>query len=334
MGGPAAPRAREEPGEKRHRSHPPQGIPNSGLSDHRVHGGLPGRRARARGEGALRCEHPAFHAPGSLPDGWGQVSRLRPVRQRHPRRHRRGQDRAHPDRVRRHRRVRRRAQAYRARRRQEEPATHVQEGRRGPLRSLRGRSLDVHEPRPLPEQVGEAPLPPVQPGTRRRGRQPGRARGRVPDPLPLGHRPPARQLAVHLRSLRLRGGRGQAGRERPLAQDGDPDFPALPPVRRGEEGPGRREGARGGAPLPHRALGRLRQDRDHLLGRARPREAPPRGRREDVLQRRGGHRQAVARPEHKEDHLPALQGDGTGRHDRPRREGQRRLRLLKELPAR
>ncbi len=83
--------------------------------------------------------------------------------------------------------------------------------------------------------------------------------------------------------------------------------------------------------LPHRALGRLRQDRDHLLGCARPREAPPRGRREDVLERRGGHRQAVARPEHKEDHLPALQGDGTGRHDRPRREGQRRLGRLKEL---
>lgn len=34
-----------------------------------------------------------------LPDRREQVSRLRPVRQRHPRRHRRGQDRAHPDRA-------------------------------------------------------------------------------------------------------------------------------------------------------------------------------------------------------------------------------------------
>ena len=87
---------------------------------------------------------------------------------------------------------------------------------------------------------------------------------------------------------------GAGNPDAPEAQTGDPDRPPLPPVRRREEGPGRRARARGGAPLPHRALGRLRQDRDHLMGCARPREAPPRGRREDVLERRGGHRQAVA----------------------------------------
>ncbi len=47
--------------------------------------------------------------------------------------------------------------------------------------------------------------------------------------------PSARQLAVHLRQVRLRGGRGQAGRERPVAQTGDADIPPLPPVRRREK---------------------------------------------------------------------------------------------------
>ena len=127
------------------------------------------------------------------------------------------------------------------------------------------------DPWPLPEQVGEAPLPPVQPGTRRRAGNPDAPEGEYRTHY-LWDTILQRELAVHLRPLRLRGGRGQAGRERPVAQTGDPDLPPLPPVRRREEGPGRRARARGGAPLPDRALGRLRQDRDHLMGCARPRE--------------------------------------------------------------
>ena len=94
----------------------------------------------------------------------------------------------------------------------------------------------------------------------------------------------------------------------------DDDLPALPPARRrarARRGCPRR---RAGAQLPHPALGGQRQDEQHLVALAPPREPAHRRRREGLRLRRCHHRPAHPRPPVAGRHLPdrARPGRGAG----------------------
>ena len=149
--------------------------------------------------------------------------------------------------------------------------------------------------------------------------QPGQPQ-RLPHRLLLARGARTRALPRHPRLLRLprdpRGeGRGREGRAHRAARDDD--LPALPPARRRPPAGRHRARRRAGPQLPHPALGGQRQDEQHLVALAPPREPAHRRRREGLRLRRRHHRPARPRPPVAGRHLPDRARPG-------RREGHRR----------